>query len=153
MTATMTIGNEQLALDIANYHHTGDDTRNGWGYLTRGDHRAIYVDYDTDTVYKIGRDAANRREHEALTNARLGGCDFAPATALYELTVTVPARWGCDSYDIDCTVIAMPYLPDDGSVDHAEATFEFLALAGDFNLDNIVAHDGKLWLIDAGGML
>lgn len=142
----MTIGDERTATEIATYHHNGDAAPDGWEFIASGSHRSVYVDYCTDTVYKVGLDGANRNEYDALTAARLAGHAWAPAVDIYEVTVT--DRFG---REIECTVIAMPYLPEDGSVEHDGVV---IACAGafDLNSDNVVANGGQLWLIDAGGL-
>ena len=60
-----------------------------------------------ETVYKVGdRQSANVYDHEALTAAREAGMPWAPATTLYRVT---------GEYGDEITVLAMPYLADDGS--------------------------------------
>lgn len=146
--AALTNADPDVAAEIAAYHHgTCHDLPSGVGYLASGQHRAVYVDYDTDTAYKLARDerqeSANRQEHQLLTEHREAGADWAPPTDLIEVTVTT--AWG----EFRCTVVAMPYLPEDWSVEHAGAA---IPIDGDFNPSNVVANGGQLWLIDAGGM-
>jgi hypothetical protein len=136
MTQTLSLGYTQVAEEIAAYHLGFDPyLPNGCAFLARGEHRAVYVDYDTDTVYKIGLDAANRNEYQLMSDH--AGTEGIPPVRLYEIN------------DLGVTVIAMPYLPEDGTVEHAGVIWP---LDGDFNEANVVAHGGILWLIDAGGM-
>lgn len=144
MTQTATIGAIDSARQIATYRHDGVDYVDGCEQIGRGSHRAVYLDHNQDTVYKVGFDAANRREHRILTDARLAGAEHAPVTALYE--VTVDDGWGDQ---VTCTVVAMPYLPEDGSLEHDGVIFWE---AGDLNPTNVTANGGQLWLIDAGGL-
>lgn len=147
MTDTVTSADRGIAEEIATYHHGGVlDLPNGVEQIGSGTHRIVYVDHDTDTVYKIakeGHDGANVDEHRNLTHWREQGADWAPPADLYD--VVVDGQWG----EVACTVIAMPYLPEDGTVDHDGV---IIAAAGDFNPANVHAHNGRLWLIDAGGM-
>lgn len=140
------IGNADTAERIAYYHHgLLDWAPDGCEQIGAGSQRTVYVDYDTDTVYKVGDDGANRQEVRTLTELRERGVAHAPAASLYELTI--PDGYG-DT--ITCTVVAMPYLPDDGSV---EGPYPLLDGAADLNPHgNIHSNGGQLWLIDAGGM-
>lgn len=151
MTTAHTTGADRtIAEQVAAYHHDGVcdgvmDLPSGVGHLASGQHRVCYVDYDTDTVYKLakeGQESANRCEHATLTHWREQGAEWAPPTELFE--VLVDGAHG----PVACTVVAMPYLPEDGSVDHVGVV---IPVDGDFNPANVVAHDGSLWLIDAGG--
>lgn len=135
-----TIGYENVAAEIVQYHHNDDPSAvealylpSGVDYLASGEHRTVYVDYDTDTVYKVGLNTANRNEYTILTEHV--GEPGIPTVTLYEIG--------------DVTVIAMPYLPEDGSVEHDGVCWP---IDGDFNPGNVVANGGQLWLIDAGGM-
>lgn len=149
------LGDEDTAAEIAEYHHGASDwLPDGVEQCGRGEHRTVYVDWEADLVYKVGLDSANRTEHDILSTH--AGEDCIPPVDLYEVAVQVVA----EDYDIDrglvlrpteitCTIVVMPYLPEDGSVEHAGMVHP---LAADFNEDNLVANGGMLWLIDAGGM-
>jgi hypothetical protein len=146
MTQAATVGDIETATRIAAAHIGIDYSLlpESCDNVMRGDHRTVYVDVGSDVVYKIGYEPANRREYKVLTQARLDGKDYAPPVTLYEVTV----------YDhlgdqTTCTVVAMPYLPEDGSVDHKGLIF---AEAGDLNPSCVHAHGGQLWLVDAGGL-
>jgi hypothetical protein len=140
------IGTADTAERIAYYHHgLFERAPEGCELIGVGSQRIVYVDHDTDTVYKVGDDGANRQEVRTLTELRERGAAHAPAATLYELTI--PSGYG-DT--IACTVVAMPYLPDDGSV---EGPYPLLDGAADLNpAGNVHANGGRLWLIDAGGL-
>lgn len=142
------VGDENSARIIAEGHYASDEE-----YLRRrdlgeellpewieqigaGSQRTIYLDHDTQVVYKIGHDSANRHEVRMLGVARERGADYAPDATLYEIN--------------GVTVVAMPYLPDDGSM--GDDQYPIFPEACDLNPDNIHAHAGQYWLIDAGGM-
>lgn len=145
MTETATIGRQRIAERIAAYHHGSEDwLPDGCDQLGAGAHRTVYVDYNAEIVYKLGDDATNRHEVQVLTAAHQAGRDYAPPVDLFEVTAT-----DIFGEPMSCTVVAMPYLPEDGSVEHDGVVFPE---AADFNTDNVVAHGGRLWLIDAGGM-
>lgn len=145
MTETATIGRQRIAEQIAAYHHGAAEwLPNDCDQIGAGAHRTVYVDYNAEIVYKLGDDDTNRHEVQVLTAARQAGRDYAPPVALYEVAMA-------DMFGdrITCTIVAMPYLPEDGSVNHDGVIFPE---AADFNADNVVANGGQLWLIDAGGM-
>lgn len=139
-------GTKTRAAQIAEYHHGGSPYEPaGVEYLSQGSQRTVYLDRDARTVYKLGTDGANRQEVRTLTELRARGADHAPAATLYEVAVT-----GEYGLPVTCTVVAMPYLPDDGSVPRP---YPILNGAADFNAaGNIHANGGRLWLIDAGGL-
>lgn len=139
------VGSQQRAEQIAAWHHCDIGDLDGFEPLASGDHRTVYVDHDTDTVYKIGVDRVNRFEVETLANLRAEGAQHAPEATLWTVQVYDPR--GGDL--VECTLVAMPYLPEDGSVEHEGV---ILPGAGDLNPANIHANGGKLWLIDAGGL-
>ena len=151
----MTIGTAALATEIANAHTNtaiGVEFPAGVRYLASGQQRTIYLHEPTGTVYKVGDDGCNRYEHETLAKLRTGGHDHAPETTLYEVETTDYELAALIDEDATSTrtVIAMPYLPEDGSVPHDDETW--LPGMVDLNPDNIHANGGKLWLIDAGGL-
>lgn len=135
-----------MAEQIATFHHRLLDWEpDGCEQIGAGSQRTAYVDYGTDTVYKVGDDGANRQEVRTLAELSGRGIAHAPGATLYTITLT-------DMFgdEIECTVVAMPYLPDDGSV---EAPYPILEGAADLNpAGNIHANGGRLWLIDAGGL-
>ncbi|MFG1918074.1 hypothetical protein [Micromonospora sp. NPDC048898] len=140
------IGNADTAERIAFYHHGLIDFEpDGCEQIGQGSRRTVYVDHRAGTVYKLGDDTTNRQEVRTLTGLRQGGATHAPAAALHE--ITIPDGHGGS---LTCTVVAMPYLPDDGSV---PGPYPLLEGAGDLNAHgNVHAHGGQLWLIDAGGL-
>lgn len=141
------IGDHATAEAVAHHHIVGDnDAPDGVEQIGCGSHRTVYLDHGTDVVYKIGINNVNRQEVETLDALRARGVDHAPAAHLYEVTVNDP--W--DDSEIVATVVAMPYLPDDGSV---AKPYPILEGACDLNPHgNVVANGGQLWLIDAGGL-
>ncbi|MER7331719.1 MULTISPECIES: hypothetical protein [unclassified Micromonospora] len=140
------VGDQGTADRIAHYHHgLADWLPDRCEHIGQGSQRTVYVDHNTGTVYKMGDDGANRQEVCTLAELRARGVDHAPRATLHE--VTVPDGYG-DT--IACTVVAMPYLPDDGSVPRP---YPILEGAADFNPNgNVHANGGQLWLIDAGGL-
>lgn len=140
-------GSQQRATEIAGYHHSGGyaDQPYGVDEIGSGSQRTIYLDRAAGIVYKIGVDGANRQEVRTLAELRATGAAHAPEASLYEVSLHDPF-----GDTITCTVVAMPYLPDDGSV---ARPYPILDGAADFNpAGNIHAHNGQLWLIDAGGL-
>ncbi|MGI5213413.1 hypothetical protein [Plantactinospora sp. CA-290183] len=146
MTTAPDVGTAGQAAEIAAYHHgLLDWPPEGCEQIGAGSQRTVYLDRATGTVYKVGLDAANRQETATLTGLRARGVGHAPAATLYVVTVN-------ELYDGDreVTVVAMPYLPDDGSVPRP---YPLLEGAADLNPHgNVHAHGGRLWLIDAGGL-
>ncbi|WP_328384463.1 hypothetical protein OHQ88_33680 (plasmid) [Micromonospora zamorensis] len=140
------IGHADTAERIALYHHGLSDWEpDGCEQIGSGSQRIVYVDHGAGVVYKLGDHDANRREVRTLTALRQRGARHAPAASLHEFTI--PDGYG-DT--ISCTVAAMPYLPDDGSV---SGPYPLLEGAADLNPHgNVHAHGGQLWLIDAGGL-
>lgn len=137
---------ETTATVIAAYHHGAADwLPDGCEQIGAGSQRTVYVDHGTDTAYKLGCDGANRQEVKTLAELREQGADYAPTADLHEVTVAGPF-----GDQVTCTVVAMPYLPDDGSV---PGPHPVLPGAADLNpAGNVHANGGQLWLIDAGGM-
>lgn len=73
--------------------------------IGRGEDRTAYL--LNGVVYKIGsRPTANPYDHETLAAARNAGMPWAPETTLW--------RW-TDQYGDEITILAMPYLTDDGT--------------------------------------
>jgi len=119
----------------------------GWALLGWGDHRHVWL-APSGTVYKVGLDGANRYEVNRLAELRRQGKKFAPSATLWTCEWT-------DGYGDErrSTVVAMPYLPEDGSVPRDDPRRQMIAVAGsDFNASNCHANGGQLWLIDAGGL-
>ncbi len=111
----------------------------------RGSHRTAYLDQAANVVYKVGHAGANRQEVRVLAELRAKGEAHAPAATLHEVMFT---DW-CGQ-EVEAAVVAMPYLPDDGSV---PGPYPVLEGAADFNEHgNVHANGGRLWLIDAGGL-
>jgi len=105
--------------------------------IGHGESRVVYL--VNGVVYKVGRPSANRYEHELLTAWRAAGAQWAPATSLWE---------DRDPFGEAYTVIAMDYLPDDGS-DPDEATLaEIRRCAPQTCRENLHTHAGQLYLID-----
>src|SRR5690606_10070655 len=148
MTKTSTqIGDRNTAERIAWHHYNDLPMSDGCELLAIGSNRTVYVDRRTRTVYKVGVDGANRREVRVLAELRAQGADYAPPATLYEVTVPTVVAGLRD--EITCTVVAMPYLPDDGSVPRP---YPIPPAAADMAPDVMRAHRGQLWLIDAGGL-
>jgi hypothetical protein len=93
-------------------------------------------------VYKVGRDSANRWEHECLTEWRKAGAQWAPQTTIY----VGRDPEGGDEY----TVLAMPYLPDDGGPVDQDTLAAIRVAAPQTCSENYVSHRGKTYLIDGG---
>lgn len=106
--------------------------------IGRGESRTAWL--IGGVVYKVGRDAVNEVEHDRLTAWRMAGAGWAPATTLYRGT-------GVDGDP--ATVLAMPYLPDDGLVDPATLAV-IKQIAPQTCRENYVNHAGQTWLIDGG---
>ena len=92
-------------------------------------------------VYKVGRNSANLYEHEALTAWREAGASWAPPTTLYRCTI-----WP----DGQIMVVAMPYLPDDGSAADDATLAEIRRVAPQTCRENYTTHAGRTHLIDGG---
>ncbi|WP_033338900.1 hypothetical protein [Catenuloplanes japonicus] len=135
-------GTRAEATVIASAHYLDLDLPDGVEQIGQGAHRTVYLSADGTTVYKVGVDGANRREVATLTRLRADGHRHAPEVSLFEVTLTV---YGDEE---TATVVAMPYLPDDGSV---ARPYPILEGAADFNPGNVHANGGQVWLIDAGG--
>lgn len=151
----MTIGTAAHAKVIAEWHVNGAwdnaDIPQGFREIGAGKQRTAYLHVLTSIVYKVGDDACNRYEHTTLTRLRSEGHEHAPATTLHRVEVVdyTDCAWGLDPQSSYRDVIAMPYLPEDGSVPHDGVWLPGMV---DLNPGNIHAHGGKLWLIDAGGL-
>lgn len=147
-------GSGDLAKVIAEWHVNSDlceHLPDQFRHLGTGEHRAAYLHEPTAVVYKIGYDEVNRYEHQTLAKLRADGHDHAPATSLHDVHVTdyTDCQWGLEPRERDVVVIAMPYLPEDGSVPHKGVWLPGMV---DLNPSNIHANGGRLWLIDAGGL-
>lgn len=140
------IGDASTAERIAHYHHgLADWEPDGCEQIGAGSQRTVYVDHNAEVVYKIGDADANRREVSTLAGLRERGVAHAPAATLHIVTITDP-----HDGDQEVTVVAMPWLPDDGSV---PGPYPLLEGAADLNPHgNVHANNGRLWLIDAGGL-
>ncbi|TDC02642.1 hypothetical protein E1091_00125 [Micromonospora fluostatini] len=142
------VGTAEGAELAAWYHHDLLDWEpDGYETIGAGSHRTVYLDHATNVVYKVGLESANRCEVHTLAELRRKGVDYAPPATLYE--VEVPDRFDPAGPPLGVTVVAMPYLPDDGSIPGPRPV---LPGANDFNPQNTVAHRGRYWLIDAGGL-
>jgi hypothetical protein len=84
------IGFERRAAEIAEYHLNGVWMPADMGLIGTGSQRTVYVDYLTDTVYKVGDDGANRQEVRTFAELRADGVDYAPDATLW--TVQVPTE-------------------------------------------------------------
>lgn len=124
--------------DLAMAGVPDDDPRYSRHVIGSGESRTVYL--IDGVVYKLGRDSANTWEHECLTEWRETGADWAPPTSLYQVRLD----------DEVYTVVAMPYLPDDGGpVD--DATLAAIRVAAPQTCrENYVSHGGRTWLIDGG---
>ncbi|MFD3422063.1 hypothetical protein [Streptomyces decoyicus] len=112
----------------------------GWTMVGEGAHRAVILAPSRTTVYKIELEAGrNRREHRTLRGLRDQGYAYAPPTTVW--TVAGPMS--------ETEVLAMPYLPNDGT---ESITPYPRAGVIDFNPGNITVNDSRYWLIDASGL-
>lgn len=108
----------------------------GWTPVGEGAHRAVILDPSGTTVYKIETEAGrNEREHRTLSGLRDQGHAHAPPTTLW----STPCG----------TVLAMPYLPNDGTTSRTPYPRAGLV---DLNPENITVCRGQYWLIDASGI-
>lgn len=90
-------------------------------------------------VYKIGRASSNEYEHHALTAWREAGAHWAPETSLYTFDM-----WHGGTE----VVIAMPYLPNDGSPVEESDLDEIRRAAPQTWSGNYTTHQGRTYLID-----
>ncbi|MCZ1021413.1 hypothetical protein [Streptomyces noursei] len=112
----------------------------GWRMIGEGAHRAVILAPAGTTVYKIELEAGrNRREHRTLRGLRDQGYSYAPPTTVW--TVAGPT---CET-----EVLAMPYLPNDGTASRIPYP---RAGVVDLNPANITVCRGQYWLIDASGL-
>ena len=106
----------------------------------QGESRAVWL--INGVVYKVAtRDSANVGEHQGLTEWRKAGARWAPETSLHE------AR---SEYGEAVTVLAMPWLPDDGGQIDAATLADIKRAAPQTCRENYVAHGGLTYLIDGG---
>lgn len=93
-------------------------------------------------IYKIGRASANEYEHRLLTAWRDAGGAWAPETTLF--------HFGGDqsSYGYTETVIAMTYLPDDGTPVNEADLAEIRRIAPQTWSGNYTTHRSRTYLID-----
>ncbi len=111
-----------------------------WTPVGEGAHRAVILNPARTTVYKIETQAGrNQREHRTLGGLRHQGYSHAPPTTLW--TVPGPAHHS--------VVLAMPYLPNDGT---ASRTPYPRAGVTDLNPANVTVCRSQYWLIDASGL-
>lgn len=120
-----------------------------WAELVgTGSHRHVFLDRAAGVVYKIGGlgrfGGANRQEAATLARLHAAGVAYAPPATLHRVAFVDYGE------TTNCEVLAMPYLPEDGSVPGPAPVF---AEAGDLNpAGNVHANRGQWWLIDAGGL-
>jgi hypothetical protein len=102
---TKRVGTRQDARTALVIHTLGGLDRDiDFEVVGSGEDRTAYL--IAGTVYKVGRRAsANRYDHATLTAAREAGMAWAPVTTLYDFEL----------YGDPIPVLAMPYLPDDGT--------------------------------------
>lgn len=135
------VGNVRSVQLLAKHIWFDDDTACRVG---SGESRTAYlVDGDLGVVYKVGRESANRYEHEALTAWREAGATWAPQTTLW----TAPAP---NPFRPDLLVLAMPYLPDDGSTPDPGQLAEVRRVCPETCGENWTVRGGHVWLIDGG---
>ncbi|MEU6351571.1 hypothetical protein ABZ896_19885 [Streptomyces sp. NPDC047072] len=116
----------------------------GWRPVGEGAHRAVILNPARTTVYKIDtQPGRNRREHRTLRGLRHQGYAYAPPTTLW----TVPDPVCGTGREVE--VLAMPYLPNDGT-----APGNAYPRAGlvDLNAANITVCRGRYWMVDASGL-
>lgn len=119
------------------------DDPEGWEPVGEGAHRAVILNPSRTTVYKVETAAGrNRREHRALRGLRAQGFAHAPPTTLW----TVCRPYGAGP---NVEVLAMPYLPNDGTAPHTRYP---RAGVVDLNPTNITVCRNRYWLIDASGL-
>ncbi|MBW1603587.1 hypothetical protein JJV70_16040 [Streptomyces sp. JJ66] len=119
------------------------DDPKGWEPVGEGAHRAVILNPARTTVYKVETEAGrNRREHRTLRGLRDQGFAHAPPTTLW----TMPRPYGTGA---DIEVLAMPYLPNDGTAPRAPYP---RAGVVDLNPTNITVCHHRYWLIDASGL-
>lgn len=124
------------------------DTLAGWRVIGAGKERTAYLS-PTGIVYKAGSEVTAVAEHDRFAQLLEGDmAEHIPPHALYRFTIA--SRQG----EVQTVgVIAMPYLPNDDSVDlNAVRIYDLVAATGDFNPGNVHANGGRLWLIDGAGL-
>jgi hypothetical protein len=119
------------------YVATGEDV--GPTVIGRGEARTAWL--VNGVVYKVGRAAVNEHEHRALGAWRQVGASWAPLTSLYR---------GVDCHGDTFTVLAMEYLPDDGSPPDESTLAEIRAAAPQTCPENWSTCEGRTYLIDGG---
>ncbi|MEV7465498.1 hypothetical protein AB0O20_03145 [Streptomyces kronopolitis] len=116
----------------------------GWTPIGEGAHRAVILNPARTTVYKIEKlPGRNRREHRTLRGLRHQGYAYAPPTTMW----AVPEPACAAGRDVE--VLAMPYLPNDGTAPRAAHP---RAGVVDLNPANITVCKGRYWVIDASGL-
>ncbi|MFI1189408.1 hypothetical protein [Streptomyces californicus] len=136
------VGSLAEARAVADWHPEyspyGDPA--GWTPVGEGAHRAVILNPARTTVYKIETETGrNRREHRTLQGLRHQGHGHAPPTTLW--TVPGPAS--------GAEVLAMPYLPNDGTT--PANAYPWVGVI-DLNPANVTVCHGRYWLIDASGL-
>ncbi|WP_406380771.1 hypothetical protein [Streptomyces sp. NBC_01618] len=122
-----------------------DDYPAGWSPVGVGSHRDVFLNPDRTIVYKVETQRGrNRREHRTLRGLRAQGYGYAPPTTLWTVPHSTPG-----SSDTEFPVLAMPYLPNDGTVPRAAHP---QAGVVDLGPANITVCRGRYWLIDASGI-
>jgi hypothetical protein len=125
-----------------------DEAWDGWEVVGAGKERTTYLS-PSGIVYKAGSEESTVAEDTRFTELRETDlADHIPPHTMYRFTVS-------SSHGDEQTVgvIAMPYLPEDGSVDRNDPLIPRLAGAtGDFNPCNVHANRGELFLIDGAGL-
>lgn len=106
-----------------------------------GESRVVWR-FDDQVVYKVGGGRTNQYEHEALTAWRRAGALWAPETALHHVEVN---RFGCWEPFV---VLAMAYLPDDGTTPDPDTFAEIRRAAPQVAWQNVHVCRGQTWLID-----
>lgn len=140
----MDVGTHADADLVATWHYwdellTPEQVAMSPARIGRGEARTVYQ--VGQTVYKIGTHRANEWEHHMLTAWRAAGAAWAPPTTMYEV----------DLPDRIASVLAMPYIPDDGGEPGSEQLAEIRRAAPQVYVrDNVRVHGGQAWLIDGG---
>ncbi|MFJ5952569.1 hypothetical protein [Streptomyces noursei] len=112
------------------------DDPEGWTPVGEGAHRAVILNPPRTTVYKVETEAGrNQREHRTLSGLRDQGHTHAPPTTLWLASCGI--------------VLAMPYLPNDGT--RSRTPYPRAGLV-DLNPENVTVCHGQYWLIDASGI-
>jgi hypothetical protein len=141
----LVVGTLEEAAAVADWHpeYGPGGVPSGWTPIGEGEHRAVILS-PSGVVYKVETASGrNRREHRTLRGLRQQGYGHAPASTVWSVRSQL---FGAGRL---VEVLAMPYLPNDGS--EPVAPYPRAGVV-DYNPENITVCRGQYWLIDASGL-